>query len=435
VRHSGRLLATVTLGVALLASTSAFAAAAVRPRGVPGLSAKQVTVGAIVSQSGPLAADFKPYLSGVYAYFDYVNKELGGVNGRTINLQYALDDTSNPTTDVNDARTLVTADHVFGIVGVSTPFFQASSYLSTSGVPTFGYATGNVWGGPKNFFADYGSVLNYNSSIPQFAYIAHKTKATKIAVIALGYPASKAECKGAVTGLATYGKTYGFKMVYSNINEPFGANWGIEASKMRTLGVNMVVNCMDVNSNIGLSTAMASQGMKPVQLWLDGYDRNILKKNAAVMKNTYLMLQHVPFEAPSASFPGLALYFKEMVKYGFGADEYSDVALMGWESANTFTMGLRAAGKSPTQASVIAAINKITKDIGGPSGGVTAPVNWTLAHTKNTSPACETFVVTSGSSFVQPSFTKAAHPWVCFPLSGKANLNAPVKAPAGTPGA
>jgi branched-chain amino acid transport system substrate-binding protein len=433
VRHSVKLVAAGVICGALVAGTSALAVGATAPRGAPGVTATKVNVGAIVSQSGPIAADFKPYLSGVNAYFDYVNSEKGGVNGRQIDLAYPLDDASNPTTDITDAHTLVTADKAFAIVGVSTPFFNAHSYLATTGTPVFGYATGNVWGKAKNLFADYGSVLNFNSSIPFFAYVAKQTKSTNVAVIALNYPASQDECKGALSGL----KKYKINVVYSNINEPIGANWSIEATKIRDAHANMVVNCMDVNSDIALSKALSSYGLHPTQMWLDGYDRTILAANASVMQNVYFILQHVPFEA-AASFPsgfqGLNLYLQEMSKYGFASDEYDDVALMGWESANLFTEGLRAAGKNPTQKAVINAINKTTKDTGGPSGGVTAPINWKIAHSGNTSPACETFVKTNGSSF-QLAFNHGTHMWVCFPLSGTANLNKPVKPPAGTPGA
>ena len=438
MRHSVRLVTSLVVGVTLVAGSAALAAGAmtraVTPKGAPGVTATQVKVGAIVSESGPLAADFKPYLDGVNAYFDYVNK-LGGVNHRKIILAYPLDDASNPNTNVTDAQTLVNTDHAFAIVGVSTPFFTAHTYLGTKTItPTFGYATGNVWGGPKNLFADYGSVLNYSSSVPFFAYTAKRTNQTKVAVIALSYPSSQLECKGAVAGL----KKYGFKVTYSNINESIAANWQIEAQHIFHSGATMIVNCMDVNSNIALSKYLQGYYTKaPVQLWLDGYDRTILKNNASVMTNVYFLLQHVPFESatvyPSA-YPGLNLYFSQMVKHGFSGTEFDDVALAGWESANLFTQGLRAAGKSPTQAAVNAAINRIRKDFGGPAGGVTAPVNWTSAHTKNTPPACETFVVTRGAKFAM-AFNKGSKPWICFPLTGTANLNKPVAPPPGTPGA
>lgn len=442
MRHSAKLVTAGVISAVLVAGSAVIASgatdshatrpSATYPHGAPGVTATKVNVGAIVSQSGPLAADFAPYLSGVRAYFDYVNGS-GGVHGRQVDLAYPLDDASNPTTDITDAETLVNADKAFAIVGVSTPFFNAHKFLSTTSTPVFGYATGNVWGGPKNFFADYGSVLNFNSSIPFFAYVAKETKSTNAAVIALNYPASQDECKGALAGL----KKYKIKVAYQNINEQIGANWSIEATKMRDAHVNYVINCMDVNSDISLSKALYNFGVKPVQLWLDGYDRSILSKNSMYMQDVYFLLQHVPFEAATAyptSFKGLNLYFTEMQKYGFTSDEYSDVALMGWESANLFTVGLRDAGKNPTQKAVITAVNKDKRDVGGPDGGVTAPINWTIAHKGNTSPACETLVKVSGSSF-ELAFNHGAHPWVCFPLTGTANLNKPVAPPPGTPGA
>jgi branched-chain amino acid transport system substrate-binding protein len=435
VRHSARLLAAGIISATVVAGTTVLAGGATAPRGAPGVTSTKVNVGAIVSQSGPLAADFSPYLSGVKAYFAYVNAA-GGVNGRQVDLAYPLDDASNPTTDINDAQTLVNADKAFAIVGVSTPFFNAHKFLSTTSTPVFGYATGNVWGGPKNFFADYGSVLNFNSSIPFFAYVAKQTKSTNAAVIALSYPASQDECKGAIAGL----KKYKIKVVYQNINEAIGANWSIEATKIHAANANMLINCMDVNSDISLSKALFNLGAmapKLKQLWLDGYDRSILSKNSTYMQDVYLLLQHVPFEAATAypsAYHGLNLYFTEMEKYGYTSDEFSDVALMGWESANLFTVGLRDAGKNPTQKAVIAAINRDKRDVGGPSGGVTAPINWTIAHKGNTSPACEALVRVSGSAFVL-AFNHGSHPWVCFPLTGTANLNKPVAPPPGTPGA
>jgi ABC-type branched-subunit amino acid transport system substrate-binding protein len=450
VRHSAKVVAVGVIATALLATTAVLAAGAARaphgaagtvrwPHGAPGVTATKVNVGAIVTQGGgALAADFAPYLSGVNAYFDWVNAT-GGVHGRQLDLAYPLNDSANPQTDITDAETLVNADHAFAIVGVSTPFFNAHTYLASQPIPVFGYATGNVWKTAKNLFADYGSVLNYNSSIAQFAYVAKRTKGStpiRAAVIALSFPSSKDECLGAVKGL----KAYHVPVVYSNVNESVTANWSIEADHLRLHTVNLVINCMDENSDLSLSKAMATYNMSPKQLWLDGYDRSFLgaSTNATYMKNVYLMLQHVPFEAATVyptAFPGLNLYFKEMVAFGFSADEYSETALAGWESANLFTQGLRAAGTSPTQAKVVAAINKITKDLGGPSGGVAPPTNWTIAHKGNTSPACETYVKVVGTAF-QLAFNRGAHPWVCFPLPpAVANLSKPVAPPKGTPGA
>ena len=347
MRHSLKLVATSAVCATMLAGSAALAAGASAPHGAPGVSAHQVTVGAIVSQSGGLQADFAPYLSGVNAYFDWVNAK-GGINGRHLVLpsQDALDDQSNGNTDIQDAQTLVTTDHVFAVVGVSTPFFDAHSYLAGTSTPVFGYATANVWAGPKTFFADYGSTLNYNSSIPDFAFVAHKAKVTKIAVVALSYPSSKDECQGAIKGLVKYH----YKVVYSNVNESVLQNWQIQANNIRQSGAAMVVTCMDVNSSIALSKAMAAYHLKPVQLWLDGYDRSVLSKNSQYMQDVYFLLQHVPFEGAAVyphTYPGLNLYLQQMVAHGFASNEYSDVALMGWESAALFAQGLQRSGSQP----------------------------------------------------------------------------------------
>ena len=429
-----RFVLTASLLAALVTPLAANAA------NTPGVSANSISVGAIVTQSGGLAATFKPYLSGVQAYLDYVNAQ-GGVHGRTVNLTASLDDGGNPTTTLQDAHTLILQDHVFGVVGASTPFFgSAASYLTSQNVPTFGFSTGVGWDKAKNLFAAYGSVLNYNAAAPDVAYVATQLKAKTVAFIALNWGPSQQLCQAAAKSVASYG----LKVAYTNFSEPIlgGSDFTTDVVKMVAAHVNMVMSCMDVTSNLALSRAMNQDGLSSAyQLWDDGYDRDILRANAADMKHVYLLSQHVPFEAATQfpnAYPGVNLYLASMAKYGFSSDEYSDVALQGWMGANLFVRGLTAAGANPTPTAVITAINKITNDTGGPAGGVTTPINWTKAHTTLTSAGCDAFVTTTGSgnnaSFT-PAFNKGTHVWICFPLSGKANIASPSPAPAGSPGA
>lgn len=431
MRGPVRKFATGLIGASLIGSSFVLAAGATSlPKSVPGISAHQVTLGAIVTQGQGLVADFAPYLSGVDAYLDYVNAN-GGVYGRTLDLAYPLNDQASTSEDISDARTLVDVDHVFAVVGVSVPFFTGSTFLASTKTPTFGYATGNVWSKTKSLFADYGSVLNYSTSLPFFGYVAKQLGVKKVAVVSLVYSSSQDECKGAPAALTKDG----FDVTYTNLDATIGEDWQSEANSIRLSDAQFVISCMDDDSDISLSNAMIGYNLHLPQLWLDGYDRTVLASNHAAMANVYLMLQHVPFEAatdyPSA-FPGLNLYLSSMARYGFASNEYNDVALMGWESANLFTEGLKAAGKNPTQAEVVNDINKLKADTGGPDGGVTAPTNWTIAHTKSGTPACETFVKTDGSTF-ELAFNSGSHPWVCFPLS-KPNIDKPVEAPVGTPG-
>src|SRR5579872_6944804 len=77
-----------------------------------GVTAHSVVVGGIASLSGPLPADFAPVFDGVQAYLNVVNSQ-GGVNGRTIDFRYKLDDASSPSQNTDQARALVDEDHVF----------------------------------------------------------------------------------------------------------------------------------------------------------------------------------------------------------------------------------------------------------------------------------------------------------------------------------
>lgn len=443
MRRSIRTILAGTLATSM-AVISSVAVVGASGKATPGVSATQVSLGAIVTKTGFLAADFAPYIEGVEAYLNYVDNTLHGVNGRQVVLTDVQDDASNPTTDVSETRAMATDKNIFAIVGYATAFFDSKD-LAKSGIPVFGYATSSNWQGPKNFFADYGSVVNYKSSVPDFAYVAKQVGATKVAV--LSYPkvlagASYSECLDAVKGL----KAYHDSVVYSNLDDGvYSTSYSADVSKMITDKVGMIISCMQASDDITLATDMHEQGMTAVpQVWLDGYDRSLLASDYAYMSNVYLLLQHIPFEAATAfpgSYPGLTLYFDQMQASGYGNDEFADVALAGWESASLFIQGLQAAGKNPTRTSILAALNKITNDVGGPTGyGVSAPTDWKIAHTTDRSPACVTFVKTedttsSADAKFQMVFNTGSNPWVCFPLGKTANLSKPVAPPRGTPGA
>jgi ABC-type branched-subunit amino acid transport system substrate-binding protein len=431
---------TMTACLALTGIVVGLEAGASNPP-TPGVTSTEVDLGAIVTQSGFLAADFKPYVEGVRAYLNYVNTTLHGVHGRQIDLTDVQDDDSNPTTDVSETRAMASSSSIFAIVGYATAFFDSKD-LAKTGIPTFGYATTTNWQGPSNFFADDGSATDFASIVPDYAYVAKQIGVAKVAVLA--YPKTiDAEAYGACADAVSGLKHYGRNVVYSNLAEQvFASSYSTDVTKMLGDKVDFVISCMQAGDNVTLGEDTHDGGMAGVpQIWLDGYDRTLLSHDYTDMDNVYFLLQHIPFDAltdyPSA-YPGLTLYLNQMTSAGYGSDEYDDVALMGWESANLFTEGLRAAGANPTRAAVISAINKITADTGGPTGdGVASPTNWKVAHKKDTSPGCVTFVKTadttsSGSAHFQMVFNKGSDPWICFPLTG-ANIAHPVAPPKGTP--
>src|ERR1700729_2717589 len=190
VRHGVKALAATALTGAMLlvgivTTTTGTAGAAAS---VPGLTSTSVTVGTISTQTGTLASNFSSLIYGERAYYDYINAQ-GGVNGRKINYQYALDDGGNPTTFNQLANTLINQDHVFAVTGVGTAFFSPNLFVQ-SGIPTYGYNVTGNWQGPANLFAAGGSVEYYVAGAPQVSYVArHTQKSPSIAFIAYGVAA------------------------------------------------------------------------------------------------------------------------------------------------------------------------------------------------------------------------------------------------------
>jgi branched-chain amino acid transport system substrate-binding protein len=433
LRRSKSALAAVAVATALLAVGAAVApgvatAASTPVDHAPGITAHQVQVGALATLSGPIAADFAAIVPGVEAYFDMVNAK-GGVDGRKLVLAEKYDDASQATVNAQLARTLVQQNHVFAVVGVATAFFGGASFLSSTSTPTFGYVTEDNWSPAANMFGAYGSLLSFTTTEPFYPYVAKQLGARSVSVIAYNVPQSADGCQAAVDGL----EKYGVHIAYADLSHPYGNDLSSDVVHMKQAGTDLVVSCMDETGNIALSRALQQNGLGGVnQLWFDGYDRSELAQYSALMQHTYFLVQHVPFEAAKefpAAFPGLDTYIATMNRYE-PADTYSEVALDGWLSADLFVRGLRAAGPDPTQAGVVRAINRLSAYT---AGGLTTPVDWTVGHTKVTSPTCQSFVEAVGTSF-KVVFNHGSKIFVCFPTGKTANLSAPVPPPAGTPG-
>lgn len=425
-RRYGRpasMVGALALVVALGACANATAADSAGG-GAPGVSATEIDVGSLANISGPLSSDFSPIVSGVQAYFDMVNAR-GGVDGRKLVLKYQLDDQGEPTQDADLARTLVTQDHVFAVVGVGTPFFVGAKYLAQTGTPAFGYQVSADWSDGPSLFGQNGSYLDTTTVSPIYAYLANQTDSTSVAVLAYGITESSAGCQLVVNSLEKFDVPIGYEDLAVN----FGEDMSTDVLQMKAHHVDMVISCMDLTGNIALSRALEQNGDGSIkQFWEDGYDRTQLAAYPQLMNGVYLLVQHVPFEAAAAfpgAYPGMETYLATMQKYE-PANEYNEEALDGWLNANLFVMGLKAAGKDPTQAKVVHDINEMTDYVGA---GLIQPVNWTVAHYKSTPPSCVAIVQANNGVF-QPVFTSGSSVFTCTDPTS----DTPVSAPPGLPG-
>ena len=194
-----------------------------------------------------------------------------------------------------------------------------------------------------------------------------------------------------------------------------------------------MVSCVEDTDDITLARTIQQYGLNMGQLWLNGYDQALLDQYSTLMKGVYVDANgFVPFSAVAAfpgSYPGMKQYLSVMKKY---QPNYvtNQLAMQGWQSAALLAAGVRAAGSHLTQANLIALTNKITDFT---AGGITAPVNWTRAHTTQTFPICPSFVQVKGTKFV-PVVSQGHQVFLCFGSSTNLKDPTPVAPPPGTPG-
>jgi ABC-type branched-subunit amino acid transport system substrate-binding protein len=396
----------MTAAVALLAGVVARGGTAgAATASAPGVTSNSITVGTLSTQTGAISANFSSLIYGEEGYFKYINAR-GGINGRKINLKYTLDDGGNPSQFNQLANTLINQDHVFAITGVASAFFSPNVFTEAK-IPTYGYNVSDNWEGPTNLFAAGGSVQYLPAEGPETAFVAKQTKSTKIAFVAYNVPTSAGACSAAAFSMAAAG----YKVVYTDlkVNYP-GTTVATDVQRMKQVGANMVISCMDVQGNITMARAIKQYGLNMTQLWFSGNDQDTLTQNQSLMQGVYFDIQHVPFTASVSAYPGLKTYLTAMKKYE-PKYVYDEVAIQGWESAALFAAGVKAAGNNLTQANVIAQTNKLTAFT---ANGLTSPVNWKSAgHTGHAPPYCSAYIQAKGTQYV-PVFNKGKSVFQCF---------------------
>jgi ABC-type branched-subunit amino acid transport system substrate-binding protein len=128
----------------------------------PGITATQILIGSHQPLTGPAAPGYSEIAPAANAYFQYVNAH-GGVYGRKIKYTY-LDDGYDPAKTVSDVHQLVLQDSVYAIFnGLGTPTHLAAvSFLNSSKVPDVFVASGcNCWNNTSTYPYTFGWQLDY----------------------------------------------------------------------------------------------------------------------------------------------------------------------------------------------------------------------------------------------------------------------------------
>ncbi|MGH9071329.1 MAG: ABC transporter substrate-binding protein [Acidimicrobiales bacterium] len=374
-----------------------------------GVTPSAVEVGGLAAVTGPLGSKYSPVFAGAQVYFDMVNAA-GGVHGRRIRLIATLDDQTDPSTDVAQARSLVEHYKVFAVVPVATPSFQGGSYLAQQQVPTFGYDINTQWYPAPTMFGQDGSYQDPSAVDVSGPFLAKELGLRRVAILSYSI-AQSAQC---ARGQAKSFRQFGFKVVLVDDSIPIGVTDALlvgDVSRIASGRAQLIVMCMDAPGNTRVSESLKRAGLNHVaQYWLSGYDQASLEAFKSQYEGVYLTTSFVPFQEASVS-PGLRTYLAQMRRRGYGQD-IGEVSLAGWISAAMFTEGLRRAGRNLTRQRLVAAVNSLTAFT---SDDIEPVVNWRIDHTGPGPFNCSAWLQVRGGRFV-PVFHQ---PFVCIPTSAR----------------
>jgi branched-chain amino acid transport system substrate-binding protein len=187
----------------------------------PGVTDTEIKIGQTMPYSGPASA-YGVIGKTEVAYFKMIN-EMGGVNGRKINL-VSVDDGYSPPRTVEQIRALVEQDKVafiFNSLGTA-PNVAIRPYLNEKKIPQLFVATGAaLWGDPQHYPWTIGFQPNYQTEARIFAkHIIATRPDAKVGILYQGDSFGKDYLIGLKDGLGADHAGMLIKEVSYEVTEP-----------------------------------------------------------------------------------------------------------------------------------------------------------------------------------------------------------------------
>ena len=352
-------VSTVVVAGAMLLSTVPANAAD------PGVTAKEIKLGITSPKTGTVALSYGKLPGAMKAYFDYINDN-GGVYGRKINL-ISRDDKYLPQQAATQTRNLVLSDKVFAIVGALGTATHTKAYvaaqLAKNNVPDLFVNTG---------FSGFDDKTKYPTTflvLPSYAM-----EAKTIAKLIADTPTLKPMPSFLIAQDDEFGKDgvkgfalAGHKFADTPILYPAGSlTAALAEGALAKINAAVPAAAKPVMVLMGTtdSTALILKAAEKLSLttrfnWIAGSvggDANTLLAlgvKPATIDGAYAA-SFFP-DAKDSTDEYVAQFMKINEKYNKGVT-FDNVVLQGMNSAMLTVQALRAAGKNPTRAGLIKAI-------------------------------------------------------------------------------
>jgi ABC-type branched-subunit amino acid transport system substrate-binding protein len=341
----------------------------------PGITTTQILIGSHQPLTGPAAPGYSEIAPAANAYFSYVNAH-GGVYGRKIVYKY-IDDGYDPTKTASVVRQLVLQNNAYAIFnGLGTPTHLAAvSFLNAAKIPDVFVASGcDCWNDPAKYPQTFGWQLDY---IREGKILGQYVK-QHFAGKKVGYFFQNDEFgQDGVKGL-DYEIPH--SMVVSRQSYvPTNVTITSQVAALRASGAQVVVSfsipaftaLLKLNAlKLGYSPAMVVSNVGSDPITLSGLLEAFAKQNGATVNGNQLtngIITDAYLPALSTSDSWYVLFKKVHDQYDAKAPLDGNV-FYGMAAAYTFVQAMLKAGRNPTRASLVTAIQG-----GLPQGPVVAP--------------------------------------------------------------
>ena len=370
-----------TAGSSPASGTSSSSANAPLTASAPGITATSILIGSHQPLTGPAAPGYSEIAPASAAYFAYVNAH-GGVYGRDINYKY-LDDAYNPTQTATVVRQLVLQDNVYAIFdGLGTPTHLAvESFLNAQKVPDVFVASGcDCWDQPTTDPETFGWQLDYireGKILGQ--YIAQHFKGKKVGYFYQDDEFGMDRVKGLDYEIPSSMVVSRQSYVDTNVNV------APQVAALRAAGAQVVVSfsipaftaLLKLTSlKLGFNPTLVVSNVGSDPITLSGLLESFAKQGGATVNGNSLTNGMITDSyAPSlgsATNSWIALFKKVHDQYDAKAPFDGNV-VYGMGVAYTFVQAMLKAGRNPTRADLVNAINA-----GLPQGPLVAPYAYSM---------------------------------------------------------
>src|SRR4051812_14826544 len=344
------IVALVTAG--LVAPTAASA----QTGDSTGVTAKDIKVGYIFSQTGVAGSTFAHAGDGFNARIKAENAK-GGVNGRKITA-ITVDD-GGTTNNLQASKSLVENDNVFAVVNNSSFAFLSYRYLLGAGVPMVGGGyDGNEYGQPGNekLISILGNIAPVYGAqyTPGFVQLMKKAGATKVGTVSYGASASST---AAAQNLQKYSvPAAGLDPAYTNTTVEFGTtDVGPLVLGMKNAGVDATYLPLVLSSNLAIIQNAAQNNLQfKLAVLATGYGQSLLDQPAAKTIGPEVLFAQIwaPVELKTAATKELVANLRKYSSFR-GVPDFG--VYTGYLTADLLIKGLQAAGKNLTRDGYVSA--------------------------------------------------------------------------------